>query len=393
MSDPELQWCCNRCNCKDLDDKADDSLCVDEEDAECEVTLYSGVDGTGTAYGSFPVGEYTAGDGFTNDGIRSLSVTATGLDDTTRCRIRLTQHSLYGNTGTVVNSDVYGDGTTINNDPNTVGGLSAFAVTISDQTVCEGHYGTGGDEATISDEDLQWCCYTCNCKDLSDKADDWLCEYEECSAPATFVWEELITSATDKPSVTHELEIDATSLTLSIHVEADYLGKTTADNNGEVYGTTYVIDFEDFNAHSDSIKTPGTCQNRDVVDFASVTDWAEVWKLAEIPNEFDSVGTVDYLAYAPGGAWNVELVEEDVCTVKYSASFTWDELMGCTDSSGNTPYITSTDNENDITLSGTIYVNVVSPFDYKVDYGFYRVYQLISQPFQIVISKTVYVLG
>eukprot|EP01083_Nonionella_stella_P128770 390248_1 len=215
----------------------------------------------------------------------------------------------------------------------------------------------------------------------------------ECLEPATFVWEELMTSQAGKPTVLHELSIDEETLTLTVDVYADYLGKTTADNNGEVYGTTYVIDFEDFNAHSDSIKTPGTCQNRDVVDFASVTDWAEVWKLAEIPNEFDSVGTVDYLAYAPGGAWNVELVEEDVCTVKYSASFTWDELMGCTDSSGNTPYITSTDNENDITLSGTIYVNVVSPFDYKVDYGFYRVYQLISQPFQIVISKTVYVLG
>eukprot|EP01084_Bolivina_argentea_P117988 209432_1 len=391
MSDPELQWCCNRCNCKDLDDKADDSLCVDEEDAECEVTLYSGVDGTGTAYGSFPVGEYTAGDGFTNDGIRSLSVTATGLDDTTRCRIRLTQHSLYGNTGTVVNSDVYGDGTTINNDPNTVGGLSAFAVTISDQTVCEGHYGTGGDEATISDEDLQWCCYTCNCKDLSDKADDWLCEYEECSAPATFVWEELITSATDKPSVTHELEIDATSLTLSIHVEADYLGKTTADNNGEVYGTTYVIDFEDFNAHSDDIREPGTCQNRDGDDFEDPT-WDEVWAFSETPNA-GHVGGVDYLAYPRSNWWTVAMSSDDVCTVTYSASFTWAELMDCKSYDEKTPYITSTDNDDDITLQGTLYINVVSPFDYKEDYGYYRVYQLVSQPFEIVISKTVYVLG
>eukprot|EP01083_Nonionella_stella_P202867 740706_1 len=116
---------------------------------------------------------------------------------------------------------------------------------------------------------------------------------EKCDEPATFVWEELITSATDKPSVTHELEIDATSLTLSIHVEADYLGKTTADNNGEVYGTTYVIDFEDFNAHSDDIREPGTCQNRDGDDFEDPT-WDEVWAFSETPNA-GHVGGVDYL--------------------------------------------------------------------------------------------------
>eukprot|EP01083_Nonionella_stella_P128771 390253_1 len=214
----------------------------------------------------------------------------------------------------------------------------------------------------------------------------------ECEEPKQFVWEELMASDTNKPNAEiTTLEVNDATLTLTVEVEADYLANSAADDNGYEYGTTYVIDFEDFNAHSDSIKEPGTCQNRDDV-FGSVTDWAEVWNLAETPSELD-VGTVDYLAYAPGGDWSVELVTGDLCTIKYSASFTWDELMDCTDSSGSKAYITSTDNENDITLSGTIYVNVVSPFDYAADYGFYRVYQLISQPFQIVISKTVYVLG
>eukprot|EP01083_Nonionella_stella_P058458 153076_1 len=213
----------------------------------------------------------------------------------------------------------------------------------------------------------------------------------ECQDPATFVWEDLMASQTDKPNVVHSLSIEETTLTLTVEVEADYLGKSMADDNGYVYGTTYVIDFEDFNAHSDSIKAPGTCQNRDRDAFADPTlTWDDVWAFSETPNA-GHVGTEDYLAYAPGGDWTAEM--SDLCTVKYSASFTWDELMDCTNYDGSASYISTEDTGDSIVLSGTLYINVVSPYDYAADYGFYRVYQLVSQPFQIVISKTVYVLG
>eukprot|EP01083_Nonionella_stella_P029707 81691_1 len=213
----------------------------------------------------------------------------------------------------------------------------------------------------------------------------------ECLEPATFVWEELMTSQAGKPTVLHELSIDEETLTLTVDVYADYLGKITADSNNDMYGTTYVIDFEDFNAHSDDIREPGTCQNRDGDDFEDPT-WDEVWAFSETPNA-GHVGGVDYLAYPRSNWWTVAMSSDDVCTVTYSASFTWAELMDCKSYDLKTSYITSTDNDDDITLQGTLYINVVSPFDYKEDYGYYRVYQLVSQPFEIVISKTVYVLG
>eukprot|EP01083_Nonionella_stella_P232687 820549_1 len=213
----------------------------------------------------------------------------------------------------------------------------------------------------------------------------------ECETITSFVWEDLVTSATGKPNAVHTLSIDEATLTLTINIEADYLGYSEADDNGEVYGTTYVIDFEDFNAHSDSITKPGTCQNRDGDDFEDPT-WDEVWAFSETPNA-GHVGGVDYLAYPRSNWWTVAMSSDDVCTVTYSASFTWAELMDCKSYDEKTPYITSTDNDDDITLQGTLYINVVSPFDYKEDYGYYRVYQLVSQPFEIVISKTVYVLG
>eukprot|EP01084_Bolivina_argentea_P307455 531439_1 len=73
-----------------------------------------------------------------------------------------------------------------------------------------------------------------------------ICDHQlECEAPKQFVWEELMASDTDKPeaSIT-TLEVDATTLTLSIEVEAEYLANSAADDNGYEYGTTYVIDFE-----------------------------------------------------------------------------------------------------------------------------------------------------
>ena len=36
------------------------------------------------------------------------------------------------------------------------------------QNQCSGHYGPGGDGNELLDEDLKWCCASCNCKDLGD---------------------------------------------------------------------------------------------------------------------------------------------------------------------------------------------------------------------------------
>ena len=41
---------------------------------------------------------------------------------------------------------------------------------VESSNVCLGHYGDGGDGESLIEPDLGWCCDTCNCKDLSDKA-------------------------------------------------------------------------------------------------------------------------------------------------------------------------------------------------------------------------------
>lgn len=42
---------------------------------------------------------------------------------------------------------------------------------VSGQNVCYGHYGSGGDEEELVDPELEWCCTSCNCQDLSDAED------------------------------------------------------------------------------------------------------------------------------------------------------------------------------------------------------------------------------
>eukprot|EP01083_Nonionella_stella_P084379 233577_1 len=207
-----------------------------------------------------------------------------------------------------------------------------------------------------------------------------------------FIWEELVQSATGKPYESTTLSIDG--LTLTIEAELSYLGFSEADQDGYVYGTTYVIDFEDFDAHKSSIRDPGTCQNRVATDLTeSAASWDTLWSYSESPGLSGHLGTANYLAYPPPGVWSVEMADiETACHVVYTASLTWAQLMDCTGSDG-TPFVTPVDSEDALTLSGTVYINVVSPFSPKMDFGWYRVYQLLSQPFQIVVSKTTYVLG
>eukprot|EP01084_Bolivina_argentea_P280001 478756_1 len=70
-------------------------------------------------------------------------------------------------------------------------------------------------------------------------------------------------------------------------------------------------------------------------------------------------------------------------------------LRGCKSFDGTTKYtdLEKDDNTGILTLSGTFYINVVSPMVYNSDLGYYRVYQLLSQPSVITLSTTVHVLG
>ena len=80
--------------------------------------------------------------------------------------------------------------------------------------------------------------------------------------------------------------------------------------------------------------------------------------------------------------------------IVYSGRFTWTDLRNCQDYNGNIDsYTQIVTDDNWLNLTGTFYINVVSPYWPTSDFGYYRVYQILSQPFVIAVSSVVNVLG
>lgn len=93
----------------------------------------------------------------------------------------------------------------------------------------------------------------------------------------------------------------------------------------------------------------------------------------------------------PSDKWT--LTATSCSPIVYSGSFSWDDLTQCTDFDGK-QLMTPTDDGSSITLSGTLYVNVASPFSMtSTDTGFYRSHPLIQQDFSIKINKQINVLS
>eukprot|EP01084_Bolivina_argentea_P215708 366279_1 len=196
----------------------------------------------------------------------------------------------------------------------------------------------------------------------------------------TFNWDTMIEEHINAPSVEDLVfGVDSTDLTLNIYVELPYLGKTSADNQREAkFGTTYVIDFEDFNAHSDAINEPGTCQNRMSSSFTG-KDFNDFWTYSLEPQNTNGIGNLNTLSYPPSDKWSISMKDNDCDTIIYERSFTWQELRDCSGFNGEA-FTSLIHEDNKYKLSGTMYINVVSPFWYESDFGYYRVYQLLSKP-------------
>jgi len=213
----------------------------------------------------------------------------------------------------------------------------------------------------------------------------------------TFNWDTMTEQGIDIPK--YDLKTFAIipdDLAIDITIELEYLGDVSADDDRVgPFGVTYVLDFEDFDAHEDSIADPGTCQNRDESDFNAPNfagSFSDYWDFSPNPHVAGNLGVSQYLAYPPpGDYWNVFM--DDCGNVTYSAIFTWEDLRGCNDGNGGNSYTQVVTDDDWLNLTGTFYVNVVSPFWPDQDFGYYRVYQILSQPFVIAVSSVVNVLG
>ena len=182
------------------------------------------------------------------------------------------------------------------------------------------------------------------------------------------------------------------ALQITFDIDLEYIGHSfdPITSNYDL-GTTYVIDFYSFRSFGDMIDKPGNCQNRQSVSFADV-DFGEFWKFSDSPYLSGQIGTIQTLSYPPPTSnW---ILSADSCgTVNYLSTFRWVELIQCEDHEGN-KLISVDDDGTAITLAGTLYVNVVSPYSMQVnDTGYYRSLSLIQQDFQISILKQVNVLA
>eukprot|EP01083_Nonionella_stella_P285020 970217_1 len=137
------------------------------------------------------------------------------------------------------------------------------------------------------------------------------------------------------PEFDYEIEFDKFNLEIIISVNLSYLGYSI-DKDDNKLGTTYVLDFESTEAHILPLNKPGTCSNRNAIDFqnAPFTEWF----INSPANEFPVVGTTQYLAYPGGGRdWFIEAT--DCSTIHYRGHFTYKELFDeCTNAEGDIKY-------------------------------------------------------
>merc|ERR1719361_2595432 len=171
----------------------------------------------------------------------------------------------------------------------------------------------------------------------------------------------------------------------------EYVGLSTDGNFDDEYnlGTTYWIDFQSFSA-SNAIDAPGSCGNRDADDYSGL-DFANYWGYTVNPADLATAAPADRSAY-PSSDWTFAVDDASSCNVvKYERKFSWTELTSCT-GSGDSALVEVTETPDAITLSGTLFIELVSPYSMSSS-RFYRTFPLLQQDFGIVLDRTVDVLA
>eukprot|EP01083_Nonionella_stella_P263575 895219_1 len=204
----------------------------------------------------------------------------------------------------------------------------------------------------------------------------------------------------EMPRHSFNLKFNLQTYELNIDCDLEYLGYSTDAYllQGEYsLGTTYVIGFDSFDPTNNVINEPSTCSNRLKTSFNynKMHDFNSFWTYSEYPYLSGHIGSEDrYLSYPkPSPFWTLSIDRHECTQIHYSAVFSWNELTNCKDWNGK-KLIRVKDNGSEIRLSGTFYVNIVSPFSMApMDTGYYRVYPLIQQDFDVSITKQINVLS
>eukprot|EP01084_Bolivina_argentea_P277098 472963_1 len=251
------------------------------------------------------------------------------------------------------------------------------------------------------------CAITCNqCND------GWI--RESCQNTATFICNAPVSCETSGdivhfdwdnihiPYYNATLNVNGDELSVDIDISLQYLGYSYAEH---IYGfgTSYFISLNSFSSSTLDIFTDNglnECDNRISATTGENDEFDRLWKYSEYPFLKDHIASIDYFAYPPSGFfWNLTLETDiihkcDRARVNYGASFLWSDLQNqcknpLTDESSVDILV-----DNDwINLTGTLYINIVSPLYKDIDSGIYRIYEVTNEQFTIAVSKSVHVLG
>jgi len=109
------------------------------------------------------------------------------------------------------------------------------------------------------------------------------------------------------------------------------------------------------------------------------------------PLDLEGAETAKRMAYPPSD-WTFGVDDASSCNVvNYERKFSWTELTSCT-GSGDSALVEVTETANAITLSGTLFIELVSPYSMSSS-AYYRTFPLLQQDFGIVLDRTVDVLA
>jgi hypothetical protein len=185
------------------------------------------------------------------------------------------------------------------------------------------------------------------------------------------------------------VNFEASTLSLTFSASLEYVGKSADGNFDDNFnlGTTYWIDFQSFSSVDGGVGSAGSCTNRRSADYSGLS-FAEMWEYPVDPTKLDSVSTADRMAYPPSD-WT--LSASDCTTIQYERKLNWAALTECKDAAEN-PLISVEDTDEALKLSGTFFVELVSPYSMSTE-EYFRTFPMVQQGFEIVLNKQVDVVA
>ena len=177
-------------------------------------------------------------------------------------------------------------------------------------------------------------------------------------------WDDLLADADNAPTANLTMDVDDATLTMSVDVMADFVGWASADNGVDGYGMMYLIDFESHDAASTSVSSVGTCANRNGAMRTGA--WADNWDYsADADRGVDSGAG----AYVGNRFWDLTVKGGDCGMPEWAGSFTWFDLLNCTNVAGDSDFLTIEESDEWVNMSGAVTVNLISPLGLDSDNG------------------------